>query len=166
MTVLMDDTCAGLEELLRQSADARVSHYVTLVSRTGFRRGSAAGLPAPGLTDELHRLRRAYPHLRVFRDYVDGMDAFLAGGELPACRAGEQSFNVDHAGNVSVCIEKLDQVAGNIRDEPLGDILARLRAAAPATGCQACWTLCRGTAQSLGSGATARSWFDLLGMRA
>ena len=99
--------------------------------------------------------------MRMFRDYLDRLDVFLEGGELPRCRAGEQSFNIDHIGNVAPCIEKIDRIAGNVRREPLRDIVARMRDLPEVRGCKDCWTLCRGVGQVMGQGGSLRSWSDL-----
>ena len=72
-----------------------------------------------------------------------------------------QSFNIDHVGNVSPCIEKIDTVVGNVRRESLSEIHARLVALDAGKGCQACWTACRGFNQAMGSGGSLRGWWDL-----
>jgi MoaA/NifB/PqqE/SkfB family radical SAM enzyme len=164
MTVLMDDNRSELEPLLQQSEAARVGHWITLVSVSGYRRGKGGALPAGPQSDALLALRRRYPHFRVFRDYLAGIDAFTGGatGELPACRAGEQTFNIDHVGGVSPCIERIDWRAGNVRDEPLETILARMHGDPRVAECQRCWTVCRGFAQALGERGTPRGWVDLV----
>ena len=53
------------------------------------------------MTGDLLRLWERYPHLTVFREYLERMDPFLTSEPMPRCRAGEQSFTVDHLGNVS-----------------------------------------------------------------
>ncbi len=162
MTVLMRDNADELEALLRQSAEHGVGHCLTLLSVNGYRREKAGGeWPAPGVSARLLDLWRRYPHLRVFRDYLERMDPFLSGGAMPRCRAGLQSFNIDHVGNVSPCIEKIDQAAGNVRRESLSAIHRRLLAADAGKGCQQCWTVCRGFNQTLGAGGSLRGWIDL-----
>jgi MoaA/NifB/PqqE/SkfB family radical SAM enzyme len=161
MTVVMDDNAHDLDALFAQSAARNVGHSITLLSRSGFRRTPARRLPAPGVGDALAALWRRHPHVRTFRDYVAGIDPFLAGAALADCHAGVQSFNIDHVGNVAACIEKIDRVAGNVRREPLAAIHARLLERKDAAGCQACWTACRGFGQALGDGGTWRAWRDL-----
>lgn len=169
MTVLMADNQDQLPRLLDQSAAAGVGHWLTLVSAAGHRRGAGAALPAAPVAAELLRLRDRYPHFRVFRDYLAGLDDFLvhAGGPsepthaLPTCHAGEQSFNIDHQGRVAPCIEHIDWPAGNVKDEPLAAIVARMKGDPRIAGCQACWTVCRGFAQVLGQGGTRSGWTDL-----
>jgi MoaA/NifB/PqqE/SkfB family radical SAM enzyme len=164
MTVLMRDNQNDLEALLKQSAAHDVGHCLTLLSTQGFRRGKHTpdNVPDVAMTEQLLSLWKRYPHFRMFRDYLESMDAFLQDrSRLPACQAGAQSFNIDHLGNVSPCIEKIDRRFGNVRDEPLTAILERMRAGGTARGCQDCWTLCRGFNQSLGQGGTVRGWLDL-----
>ena len=49
---------------------------------------------------------------------------------MPACRAGVQSFNVDHVGNVSPCIEKIDRaVRQRARASRCASIHRRMREA-------------------------------------
>ena len=100
------------------SAEAGVGHCVTLLSTAGFRRAAGAELPSP---DE-----RGVPTRRVVRRIrtsgcsattCERIPAFLAGAAMPECRAGVQSFNIDHVGNVSHCIEKIDRPFGNVRRE-------------------------------------------------
>src|SRR5262249_13942661 len=120
MTVYMRDNAADLERLLQARGGHRGGHCITLLGRERVRRGKEAGeWPEPGVAAELPRLWRRYPHFRIFREYVERMGPFLGGGEMPECRAGVQSFNVDHVGNVSPCIEKIDAAVGNVRQEPL-----------------------------------------------
>ena len=161
MTVLMRENQRDLESLLEMSAKHQVGHCVTLLSTKGFRRGAIDQLPSESIGTELQALWRRYPHLRAFRDYLEGIDPFLSGATLPTCRAGNQSFNIDHVGNVSPCIEKIDHVIGNVRQEPLPEILKRMTQLEEVAGCQSCWTLCRGFNQALGSGGSLQSWQDL-----
>ena len=162
MTVLMEDNWRDLEALLEMSAARGVGHSVTLLSPSGFRRAPGQDLPVAPLSGELVALWRKHGHFRTFRDYLARIDAFLAADAMPTCGAGLQSFNVDHVGNVSPCIEKIDTIVGNIRREPLSAIHARMIQRADGATCQACWTACRGFSQALGGGGTAAAWWDLV----
>ena len=162
MTVLMEDNSRDLEALLEMSAARGVGHSVTLLSPSGFRRAPGQDLPVAPLSGELVALWRKHGHFRTFRDYLARIDAFLAADAMPTCGAGLQSFNVDHVGNVSPCIEKIDTIVGNIRREPLSAIHARMIQRADGATCQACWTACRGFSQALGGGGTASAWWDLV----
>jgi MoaA/NifB/PqqE/SkfB family radical SAM enzyme len=161
MTVLMDDNAADLGPLLERSAKAGVGHCATLLSTTGFRRAPGARMPSPEDAERAASLWSKYPHFRMFGDYMRAIAPFISGHDMPDCHAGVQSFNIDHIGNVSPCIEKIDRSFGNIRTEPLGAIHRRMVEADPARGCQECWTACRGLAQAMGDGGSVRAWRDL-----
>ncbi|APV50697.1 hypothetical protein BWI17_13995 [Betaproteobacteria bacterium GR16-43] len=162
MSIVMKDNVEALEPLLEASAARGVGHWLTLVSDKGHRRGPASTLPAPGTGERLRALWKRHPHLRTFRDYLDGIDPFLQGApDAPRCHAGEQSFNVDHVGNVSPCIEKIDKPVGNVRRDPVPMLLDRMKGLESVARCQDCWTLCRGFGQVMGAGGTRRGWTDL-----
>ncbi|MGE0489179.1 MAG: radical SAM/SPASM domain-containing protein [Vulcanimicrobiota bacterium] len=164
MSVVMEDNWRDLEALLELSHAHGVGHQFTLLSTGGFRRGRSQldQLPGPEAAEALLKWWRRYPHLRYFGDYFRDMHAFLGDGELPTCRAGVQSFNIDHVGNVAACIERIDTVYGNVKDEALGVIHARMVAdRQPIEGCQQCWTACRGMAQALGQRGRLTGWRDL-----
>lgn len=163
MTVLMEENEADLEPLLKLSAAAGVGHSVTLVAKGGFRRGEGAKHPREKLSRRLVDLWERYPHFMIFRNYLEKVDDFLFGGELPQCRAGVQSFNIDHVGDVSPCIEKIDTPAGNVRKEPLDVIVARMAGRADVKTCQDCWTACRGFSQALGQGGSLPVWREMSG---
>jgi hypothetical protein len=58
-------------------------------------------------------------------------------------------MNIDSQGQVTYCIDHLENPAGNILFDPLEGILARLEAQQRENACHGCWTSCRGTAESL-----------------
>lgn len=161
MTVLMEDNLADLDDLLAMSAQRDVGHMVTLLSTRGYRRTATDSALKGPVSDAMLARWKRWPHLRVLRDYLAGFDAFLEGRDVPACRAGAQSFNLDHVGGVAPCIEKIDAPAGNVREKPLVELIAALRDRPDVAACNDCWTLCRGLAQGLGNGSNARSLIDL-----
>jgi MoaA/NifB/PqqE/SkfB family radical SAM enzyme len=163
MTVLMDENWRDMEALLSMTKEHGVGHQVTLVSADGSRRGKAGSAAPPlGTSAHMTALWDKYPHVRFFRDYFDRIDAFLSGGPMPVCRAGSQSFNVDHVGNVSSCIERIDRPVGNLREAPLRELHRRLLAEqSEIARCQDCWTACRGLQQAVGAGGAVSTWVDL-----
>lgn len=170
MSIIMQENHNELEQLLQMSAERGVGHCFTLLSTAGFRRGKNqvdklpdhfANAKNQAIGTQLLDLWQRYPHLRSFRDYLAGIELFLQNGVLPTCHAGEQSFNIDHVGNVSPCIERIDATVGNVRDESLASIIAKMKGLSQVAHCQDCWTLCRGTAQALGQGSSLRSQLDL-----
>ncbi len=163
MTVLMRDNQHDLPAMLELSSRLGVGHCVTLLSTKGFRRGEATldQPPDAALAAGLPDLWERYPPLRVVRESLELMETFLGGLPMPTCRAGAQSFNIDHVGNVAPCIEKIERVMGNVRREPLEGILARMRHLDEVAACNDCWTLCRGVSQALGGRGSLAAFRDL-----
>lgn len=164
MTVVMKDNHQDLETLLKQSAARGVGHQLTLLSISGYRRGKGGPdeMPPAGISARLLDLWKRYPHLRYFRDYFARFDDFLAEGPMPTCSAGRTGFNIDHVGNVSPCIERIDESVGNVREASLPELYRRLlRKQEEIARCQQCWTACRGINQALGNGGSAQSLLDL-----
>lgn len=176
MTVLMRSNQDDLEPLLALSRDLGVGHSFTLLAKGGDRRGEGPDeWPDRPVSARLLELWSRFPQLRMFREYLAGIDPFLAEapggltllrppgapGELPRCRAGSTGFNVDHLGNLSPCIEKLGRPVGNVRQEPLRSLVERLRERDDAAGCQACWTACRGFSQALAEGSSPSALLEL-----
>ncbi|HMY19391.1 MAG TPA: radical SAM protein [Polyangium sp.] len=164
MTVLMENNWRDLEALLKQSHEHGVGHQLTLLSISGYRRGKDGPdqMPPTGVADHVLGLWNKYPHLRYFRDYFARIDDFLNEGPMPTCSAGKTGFNIDHVGNVSPCIERIDESVGNVREARLPELYARLqKKQAEISQCQRCWTACRGINQALGNGGTARGLIDL-----
>lgn len=161
MSVLMKDNEDELEALLALSAGLKVGHCFTLLSGKGFRRGHGDFMPTRNLSRDLAAAWRRHPHMRMFRDYLGRIDGYIAGEPMPRCRAGAQSFNIDHVGNVAPCIEKIDRPVGNVRNAPLRDMVGRMQDLPEVRACQDCWTLCRGFGQAMGEGGSLRSWSDL-----
>jgi len=166
MSVLMDSNWRDMEALFQASARCGVGHQVTLLSTNGTRRGRGGdALPPPRMSEHMTSLFDRYRHVRFFRDYFERLDAFLGGGPMPTCRAGLQSFNVDHVGNVASCIERIGQPIGNLRQDRLATLHRRLASAAEqaeVSRCQQCWTACRGFQQAIGGRGTVRNWRDMV----
>lgn len=164
MTVLMASNQDDIEPLLEQSARLGVGHQFTLLSVDGFRRGKDGPdqLPSPAIAEKMLGLFERYRHVRFFSDYFRTTGKFLRGEEMPTCKAGLQSFNIDHVGNVSPCIERIDETVGNVKQSSLLELHRQLVDNVPkVASCQRCYTACRGFNQALGAGGTVRGWLEL-----
>ncbi len=168
ISVLMRDNQDAMDELLRLSGQKGVGHSLTLIALEGFRRGKGENqLPEYPFSEKLMSLWKKYPHFKMFRSYIQGIDSFTQGKDLPKCLAGKQSINIDHVGNVSACIEKIDDAVGNVTDTDLKVLVQRTSESAKVAQCQDCWSQCRGFHQALSNGASASNLIDLSGrMRA
>jgi len=161
MTVLMAENREHWELLLEQSARAGVCHAFTLLATAGERRTANEAVPAEADLRALAEKHGRSDRVMVPSGYLQGAADFLAEGTLPRCRAGVQSLNIDHLGQVSPCIEKIGQPVGSVRESSISTLLQALVQADAGAGCQDCWTLCRGIAQSWGEGGSVSSWLDL-----
>jgi MoaA/NifB/PqqE/SkfB family radical SAM enzyme len=166
MTVVMDDNLAELDALLSLSASLRVNHQCTLISTGGGGRHDRAQRPPPaGAGARLLALKAQHPHFVSFSGYLDGVDPYLAGTPPTPCHAGRRFLNIDHLGEVSPCIEKLQLGAGNLRRDPWPVVAARLDELSrrETSACRDCWTSCRGFVEEMSGVPRARSWREFLG---
>ncbi|MDP3275527.1 MAG: radical SAM protein [Deltaproteobacteria bacterium] len=167
ITVVTEDNWRDLPELFAQSAAQGVGHQLTLVSLDGYRRGAEGPdrLPPPESGEAMLRWHSEFAHIRMLRSYFEHVAPWLSGGAsrdaMPTCAAGVQSFNIDHVGQVSACIEHIDRPVGSVKSASVTDLHAMLVAQAQGRSCQDCWTLCRGVAQGLGNGASARTLLEM-----
>jgi MoaA/NifB/PqqE/SkfB family radical SAM enzyme len=164
MSVIMEDNWRDLPALFEQSAARAVGHQLTLLSVNGYRRGGDGPdrLPPPEAARSLVEWHKKYTHVRVFREYLSTAGEWLSSGAMPTCTAGVQSFNVDHVGAVSACIERIDEPVGSIKNASARDLLSVLAGRqSERASCQQCWTACRGFAQILGDGASASALIEM-----
>lgn len=148
ITVVMDDNLPDIEPLIRMAQSIGVTYLVTLYSHG--RGNKASRSSQQEVRDLLLDLKRRYPDFVALRGYLDRFTeaARNDNGVMP-CYAGKNLFNIDCQGNVTRCIDRLDQVAGNILSDELGDIRQALRKQYEAKDCGACWTSCRGNIETL-----------------
>jgi MoaA/NifB/PqqE/SkfB family radical SAM enzyme len=164
MSVLMEDNIDDFEALLQLSKQHGVGHQTTLLSTGGtMRHDSRATVPLAGAGARLLALKEKYPHFMSFSGYLAGIDTFLAGNVRAPCFAGERFLNIDHLGDVSPCIEKLNWTAGNLVREPYAVIASRLAAMDRVKSCTDCWTSCRGFVEEMSGMPKLRSWREFFG---
>ena len=164
MTVVMHDNVGELEDLLRLSERLGVNHQMTLISTGGVGRHDRAQRTPPEDTGRrLLDLKARYPHFIAFTGYLEGVDRFLRGQAQTPCHAGERFLNVDHLGDVSPCIEKLDRVAGNLRRDPWSVVHARLSSFEDTKRCTDCHTSCKGFVEEMSGLPRWRSYAELFG---
>lgn len=164
MSVIMEDNWRDLPALFEQSAARGVGHQLTLLSVNGYRRGESGPdrLPPPEAARALVEWHKKYKHVRVFREYLSKAGEWLSERAMPTCTAGVQSFNIDHVGAVSACIERIDEPVGNVKTASVRDLVSVLSARQNERAtCQQCWTACRGFAQILGDGASASALIEM-----
>jgi MoaA/NifB/PqqE/SkfB family radical SAM enzyme len=155
ISVVMDDNLAEIEPLLRLSRSLGITYLVTLYSDgrgKAERRATDVGVGA-----RLLDLKRRYPEFVQLRGYLGRFSHAVAHQGVGPCHAGRNLCNIDSQGDVSLCIDRINEPVGNmLRDDPL--LLARrLREEHRSNDCHACWTSCRGAIETLMYGQDRRA---------
>ena len=148
ISVVMDDNLADIEPLIRLAGQIGVTYLVTLYS---CGRGQKDVVKSQkDVSAHLLSLKRRYPAFVALRGYLSRFtEASAAANGIQPCYAGKNLFNIDCTGNVTRCIDSLDQVAGNILADDMGSIRRNLLEQHRANDCGGCWTSCRGNIESL-----------------
>lgn len=147
ISVVMDDNVGDIEALIRASRDMGITYLVTLYSDSrgrAERRASSAELGR-----ELMRLKNQYPEFVQLRGYVARFGEAVASGGIGPCRAGKNLCNVDCQGNVTLCIDRLDDPVGNLLRDAPEDVERALLDRYAGNRCRSCWTSCRGAIETL-----------------
>jgi MoaA/NifB/PqqE/SkfB family radical SAM enzyme len=142
---LRDGATAALPGLLSLAA----RHDATLTLEAAFPLPQLNG-DAAALTASLRSLKSSHPNLRTSLTVLDRLGEAMRGG-VPGCAAGRAFFNVDHRGRVSKCLEfraPADRL-GTLGEDSLGVLRPRLRAAAAANDCRACFYASRAEVETL-----------------
>jgi MoaA/NifB/PqqE/SkfB family radical SAM enzyme len=133
--------------LIRLCEKMGITCLLTLYSHS---RGSkSAQHPPTEVSKHLLRLKGQHRHFVVLRDYVARFSEAIATGGIGPCFAGRNLCNIDSQGNVTFCIDRLDDVVGNILAEDMRAIMQRLLEVHRTNTCRDCWTSCRGSIESV-----------------
>ena len=147
ISVLMDDNLDEIEPLIRLAEDRGITYLVTLYS---YGRGSKTSRsPGQDVSGRLLELRRKYPNFVAVRGYLSRFTRATAQKGVTPCYAGKNLFNIDCQGNVTRCIDRLDDFAGNILRDDFPVIERALLKQHETNDCGDCWTSCRGNIESL-----------------
>ena len=147
ISVLLEDNLPDLEPLLKQCQDMGITYLLTLYSHS---RGSKAEHNFQSQVGEhLLSLKKRYPEFVALRGYLEKFSTAIAHNGIGPCYAGKNLCNIDSQGNVTLCIDRLEDVIGNILEEDFLEIEQRLRTRQANNSCQACWTSCRGSIESV-----------------
>jgi len=151
ISVVMDDNVDEMERLAERSSALGIGYLVTLYSHARGTKPRRAG--DVDLGKRLLEVRRRQRSFITMRGYLERFGEAVSGGIGP-CRAGKNLWNVDSQGNVTLCIDKLDEPVGNLLVDDMDVLEARLLAAQRANRCTGCWTSCRGPIETMmyGSG--------------
>jgi MoaA/NifB/PqqE/SkfB family radical SAM enzyme len=147
ISVVMDDNVGDLESLIRLSRDMGITYLVTLYSDWRGRAESRA--TRPDISRILLDLKDRYPDFVQLRGYLARFTDAIAHGGVGPCYAGKHLCNVDCQGDVTLCIDRLDDPVGNLLRDDARVIERRLLEKHRSNECRRCWTSCRGSIETL-----------------
>jgi len=148
ISVVMEDNIDDIEPLVKMSKDMGITYLLTFYSNSRGRK-EARVQPAE-IARRLLDIQRRYPEFVSLPEYLARYaEAGESGHGVGPCYAGKNLYNIDCQGNVTRCIDKLDDPAGNIFTDSLEHILKGLHTQFLSQDCQQCWTSCRGSIEAL-----------------
>ena len=124
-----------------------ISFLVTLYSHS--RGAKPRRDPPPEFSRRLLDLKRQYRHFVALRGYLERFSEAMDRGGIGPCHAGRNLCNIDSQGNVTFCIDRLEDPVGNLLTDDVFDIERRLRERHRTNECRDCWTSCRGSIESI-----------------
>jgi len=147
ISILMDDNLDDIEPLIKLAKELGVTYMVNLYSCC--RGTKAQRIPDRSVTEYLLALKKQYPEFVTLTSYIEKFDQAIMEGGIGNCRSGELFFNIDNRGEVSRCIDTVEQSGGNIFKEELPVILENLKDMNRKNPCSDCWTSCRGFSECM-----------------
>ncbi len=127
-----------------------ITYMVTLYSDSRGVKESRA-IPVE-VSKRLLALKRKYKEFVSLRGYVGKFSEAVEQGGVGPCFAGKNLCNIDSDGNVSLCIDLLDDPVGNIMTDDIFEIERKLNQKYEENKCTDCWTSCRGSIESIRHG--------------
>lgn len=148
ISVVMDDNLEDIEPLILLARKIGITYMVTLYCTGRGKKESKVPITEAGAY--LLKLKKKYPDFVSLPGYIKKFqDAVADQRGIAPCYAGKNLCNIDCRGNVSLCIDTLDQPVGNIITGDLEDIKQGLLGKYRDNKCAQCWTSCRGSIESL-----------------
>ncbi|OQW93742.1 MAG: hypothetical protein BWK79_09575 [Beggiatoa sp. IS2] len=149
ISVVMDDNLDEIEGLIQLAKKIGITYFVTLYSEGRGEKPSR--LFRQEVSNELLRLKRKYPTDFVsLPGYLERFAEITTEEQgITPCYAGKNLFNIDCQGNVTLCIDRLDDPVGNILTDDWSTLQEKLLAQHQQNDCGACWTSCRGNIEPL-----------------
>ena len=148
ISVIMDDNLEDIEPLILLARKIGVTYVVTLYCNERGKKESKVPIKEAGAY--LMKLKKKYPDFVSLPGYIEKFQDAVEGQRgIAPCYGGKNLCNIDCSGNVTLCIDTLDQPAGNIITDDIEDIKKRLLETYRENECAQCWTSCRGSIESL-----------------
>jgi MoaA/NifB/PqqE/SkfB family radical SAM enzyme len=149
ISVIMDDNLEEIEPLIKLARKIGVTYLVTFYS-SGRGRKEGAMVQSARISRRLLELKKEYPEFVALPGYLRRIAEADNGSKgIFPCYAGKHLFNIDCRGEVTRCIDRLDNPVGNILADDLDELRKRLLLQQEAGDCGDCWTSCRGNVESL-----------------
>jgi MoaA/NifB/PqqE/SkfB family radical SAM enzyme len=148
ISVVMEDNIDEIEPLVKIAKDMGITFLLTFYCDSRGRRETR--VEPKEIARRLLDIQRRYPEFVSLPEYLARFaEAGEAGHGIGPCYAGKNLYNIDCQGNVTRCIDRLDEPVGNILTDPLEKIVAGLNAQFLTQDCHDCWTSCRGSIEAL-----------------
>jgi len=147
ISVLMDDNLADIEPLIKLARDLGVTYYLNLYS--SGRGTKSRRSPGSEVQQHLLGLKEKYPEFVSLTSYLERFDRAIASGGIGGCQGGRLFMNVGSRGDVSRCIDTLEESAGNLLTDDVFAVRDRLARLGEEQPCAECWTSCRGFAECM-----------------
>ena len=147
ISVVMDDNLADIEPLILQARKIGVTYLVTLYSDGRGKKETKAS--CQDVSEHLLKLKRKYRDFVALPRYLEQFSEAVANNGIVPCYAGKNLFNIDSQGNVTLCIDRLDDPVGNILTDDIHDLEQKLLDQHRKNHCRGCWTSCRGSLEPM-----------------
>ena len=148
ISTILDDNVEDIEALICLSKELGITLIVSLYCKC---RGNIKYQPiARDLTTPLLELKKKYRNFVSMRGYLARFsEAIKDEIGIRPCYAGKNLFNINCNGDVSLCIDHLENPVGNILDDDIFEIEKKLKERYINNNCGDCWTSCRGQVETL-----------------
>jgi len=147
ISVILEDNLQEVEPLIEVCQKLGITYLVTLYSPS--RGAKAERPPAAEVSRRLLELKRRYRHFVALRGYLARFTEAVAENGIGPCYAGRNLCNIDCQGDVSLCIDRLEDPVGNILTDDIFVLEQRLLERHKTNQCRDCWTSCRGSIEAL-----------------
>jgi MoaA/NifB/PqqE/SkfB family radical SAM enzyme len=147
ISVIMEDNLPDVGPLIQLCEKIGITYLVTLYSHNRGRK-PAKSIPADA-SQKLLQLKRNHRSFVALCGYLERFTEAMDRGGIGPCYGGRNFCNIDSQGNVTFCIDRLGDSAGNILTDDMAAIEAKLMEQFRKNDCRDCWTSCRGCIETL-----------------
>lgn len=148
IATVMNENINEIEDLLKICRETDVTFLVSCYS--GSRGDNTNNSDSIDFSNQLLDLKKRYKEFVSVRGYLSKFTEHVNNENgITPCYAGKNLFNIDCQGDVTLCIDRLDEPAGNILTDEMEDISKNLMELYKTNTCGKCWTSCRGPIESI-----------------